>query len=159
MLPRGDQIQTCPICAFVSWVELLEIYDAGGKAALRAHLEPAAPSPERHLCSGYQGTELADGTRRPLFPRVYHHGAISADAMSGQAVANVVKVAADLIGLDPELFAGHSLRAGFATQAALGGAFEREIMRQGRWSSSAMLQRYIRAAHPTDGNAVTKLGL
>ena len=62
-------------------------------------------------------------------------------------------------GLDPAAFGGHSLRAGFATQAALGGASDREIMRQGRWSNAGTVHRYIRTANPLDDNAVTKLGL
>lgn len=158
VLPRGDRVETCPVCAYVLWVELLEIHHHGGKTALRAHYQQMPALPQGHVCGGYQGTQLADGSRVPLFPRVYHHGAIG-PAMSGQAVANVVKMGTELIGLDPDDFAGHSLRAGFATQAALGGAFEREIMRQGRWSSTGQLQRYIRMAAPTEGNAVTKLGL
>ncbi|WP_245839124.1 hypothetical protein [Nocardia donostiensis] len=61
--------------------------------------------------------------------------------------------------LDPTLFSGHSLRAGFATQAALGGAADREIMRQGRWSNPRTVHGYIRTADPLADNAVTELGL
>jgi len=37
-------------------------------------------------------------------------------------VANIVKTHAERVGLDPALFAGHSLRAGFLTSAAERGA-------------------------------------
>lgn len=79
--------------------------------------------------------------------------------MSGRAVAELVKRYAARAGLDPDLFSGHSLRAGFATQAALGGASDREIMRQGRWSNPRTVHGYIRTANPLEDNAVTKLGL
>jgi integrase len=41
-------------------------------------------------------------------------------------------------------FAGHSLRAGFATAAARAGRSEAAIMRHGRWKSVRIARRYIR---------------
>ena len=41
-------------------------------------------------------------------------------------------------------FAGHSLRAGFATAAARAGRSEAAIMRHGRWKSVQIARRYIR---------------
>jgi len=49
---------------------------------------------------------------------------------SDEWVAAVVKKYVQSIGLDPDQFAGHSLRAGLATSAAVGGATERSIMNQ-----------------------------
>ena len=46
--------------------------------------------------------------------------------------------------LDPTDYAGHSLRAGFATSAAAAGVEEREIARQTGHQSMAVLRRYIR---------------
>ena len=43
-------------------------------------------------------------------------------------------------------FAGHSLRAGFATAAARAGRSEAAIMRHGRWKSVQIARRYIRRA-------------
>jgi integrase len=94
-----------------------------------------------------------------LFPVINRHGGIGSKAMSGRAVAELVKRYALKAGLDPALFGGHSLRAGFATQAALGGASDREIMRQGRWTNPRTVHRYIRTANPLEDNAVTRLGL
>jgi integrase len=54
--------------------------------------------------------------------------------------------AAASIGLDAATFAGHSLRAGFATSAARAGKADRDIMRQTGHRSRAMLDRYVRAA-------------
>ncbi|RCV48033.1 site-specific integrase [Marinitenerispora sediminis] len=160
-LPRGRRAGTCPVCAFADWADLVEAHRDGGAEGVRAFLahdeEPAAARP--HRCHRYAGTGLADGTGRPLFPSVSRHGAISARAMSGRAVAELVKRYAERAGLDPKAFSGHSLRSGFATQAALGGASDREIMRQGRWTNSRTVHGYIRTANPLEDNAVTRLGI
>jgi integrase len=158
-LPRGQRPHTCPVCAFADWIELLETHTAHGTPGVRDHLTntPAA-APDIHRCHGFRGTALTD-TTLPLFPTITRHGGIGADAMSGRAVAELVKRYASRAGLDPALFSGHSLRAGFATQAALGGASDREIMRQGRWSNPRTVHNYIRTANPLEDNAVTKLGL
>ncbi|HEY4020058.1 MAG TPA: site-specific integrase [Pseudonocardiaceae bacterium] len=154
-LPRGQRPDTCPVCAFADWTALLEAEAAG---ELRAWLTDR-PEQTIHRCHGFPGTPLADGTGRPLFPSVNRHGGIGATAITGRAVGDLVKRYAQRAGLDPAAFGGHSLRAGFATQAALGGASDREIMRQGRWSNAGTVHRYIRTANPLDDNAVTKLGL
>ena len=155
VLPRGQRPDTCPVCAFADWTALLEA-DAAGE--LRAWLASRTGTTV-HRCHDYPGTHLADGTRRPLFPSVNRHGGIGTTAITGRAVGDLVKRYAERAGLDPAAFGGHSLRAGFATQAALGGASDREIMRQGRWSNAGTVHRYIRTANPLDDNAVTKLGL
>ncbi|MBB4679345.1 site-specific integrase [Crossiella cryophila] len=118
-----------------------------------------SPSTTVHTCHAYQGTHLANGSAHPLFPAITKHGHLGTTPISGRAVAELVKRYAARAGLDPALFSGHSLRAGFATQAALGGASDREIMRQGRWSNPRTVHRYIRTANPLEDNAVTKLGL
>ncbi|HEX3779698.1 MAG TPA: site-specific integrase [Pseudonocardiaceae bacterium] len=164
VLPRGQRPDTCPVCAFADWTELVEINAERGAAGLRSWLtDHAEATPRRatpvHRCHGYQGTRLADGTRRPLFVSVNRHGGLGTTAITGRAIGELVKRYALRAGLDPDAFAGHSLRAGFATQAALGGASDREIMRQGRWSNAGTVHRYIRTANPLEDNAVTKLGL
>jgi integrase len=68
---------------------------------------------------------------------------VSCERLSAQSVALVVKQHAAGLGLPGE-FAGHSLRAGFATSAAAGNATERDIMRQTRHKSAEMVRRYIR---------------
>ncbi|MEU6559654.1 site-specific integrase [Nocardia nova] len=159
-LPRGVRPVTCPVCALADWMTLRDIHIRGGSAGLRAWTEALdADAPDDiHRCHGFTG---ATGVRAesPLFPPVSRHGGIATDPMSGRAVAELVKRYAARAGLDPALFSGHSLRAGFATQAALGGASDREIMRQGRWSNPRTVHGYIRTANPLEDNAVTKLGL
>ncbi|MEV0338210.1 site-specific integrase [Nocardia sp. NPDC050713] len=158
-LPRGQRPHTCPVCAYAAWVQLLEIYTAAGPLALRDQCAAPPPDPRIHRCHGFTGTPLAQHPDLPLFPTITRHGGIGDRPMSGRAVAELVKRYAARAGLDPNLFSGHSLRAGFATQAALGGASDREIMRQGRWSNPRTVHGYIRTANPLEDNAVTKLGL
>ncbi len=81
----------------------------------------------------------------PLFRPVDRWGALRpAGRLSGRAVALVVQRAARRVGLDPAALAGHSLRAGFCTEAARAGASERAIMRQTGHKSTATVRGYIR---------------
>ncbi|MBF6170811.1 site-specific integrase [Nocardia blacklockiae] len=158
-LPRGHRPRTCPVCAFADWMRLRENHFQRGTDGLRTWLAEAAPADGAiHRCHAFTGTTLTDPDL-PLFPTISRHGGIGSEAMSGRAVAELVKRYAARAGLNPDLFSGHSLRAGFATQAALGGASDREIMRQGRWSNPRTVHGYIRTANPLEDNAVTKLGL
>lgn len=59
------------------------------------------------------------------------------------AIATIVRARAESAGGDGD-FAGHSLRAGFATAAARAGRTEAAIMRHGRWKSVQVARRYIR---------------
>jgi integrase len=56
-------------------------------------------------------------------------------------------------------YAGHSLRAGFATQAFLNGVTEVSIMRQTRHTSLNTLREYIRDRSLFRDNLAAKLGL
>lgn len=68
-------------------------------------------------------------------------------------MARVVKRCAERAGLDPEKFAGHSLRAGFATTAAKRGKSLDAIMRQTLHRSERVARTYIRHAKLFDDNA------
>jgi integrase len=81
-----------------------------------------------------------------IFRAVDRHSRVRAARLSDRAVALVVQRAATSIGLDAATFAGHSLRAGFATSAARAGKADRDIMRLTGHRSRAMLDRYVRAA-------------
>ena len=67
--------------------------------------------------------------------------------------------AAGVAGLDPEVFAGHSLRSGLATSAAAAGASERSIMNQTGHRSVNMVRRYIRGGSLFRENAAAVVGL
>jgi integrase len=79
--------------------------------------------------------------------------------MDAGSIARIVKRAAAAAGLDPAAYAGHSLRAGFATQAFLNGVSEVSIMRQTRHKSLATLRKYIRDRSLFRDNPAAKLGL
>jgi hypothetical protein len=63
--------------------------------------------------------------------------------MNARSVAFIIKRALP-DGADPSQFAGHSLRAGFVTQAAQDGIPEYKIQEVTKHKSADMLRRYIR---------------
>jgi len=95
----------------------------------------------------------------PLFRSVNRQGKVQTRRLSGIDVARIVKKLAQRAGLDGSKYAGHSLRAGHATAAAIGGASERSIMNQTGHRSVQMLRRYIRDGNLFRDNSGAKLGL
>jgi integrase len=95
----------------------------------------------------------------PAFRSVNRHGRVSPGRMNAGSVARLIKRAAEAAGLEPAIYAGHSLRAGFATQAFLNGAPEVSIMRQTRHKSLNTLRKYIRDRSLFRDNPAAKLGL
>jgi site-specific recombinase XerD len=92
----------------------------------------------------------------PIFRAVDRHGRVSQRALSGDAVAEIVKRAAKAAKLDPALFSGHSLRAGFVTSALERGADLFRIMDVTRHREVETLRVYDRRAkafvnHPGKG--------
>ena len=67
-------------------------------------------------------------------------------ALTGHAVAEIVKQYAKKAGLDPALFGAHSLRAGFLTSAAEAGAGVLKMVEVSRHKSVDMLAVYVRRA-------------
>jgi integrase len=112
--------------------------------------------PVRNVQAWIEAAQIEDG---PLFHPVTRHGKVRAGRMAGLDVARVVKKLVERAGLDPARYAGHSLRAGHATAAAIAGASERSIMRQTGHRSVQMVRRYIRDANLFRENSGGKLGL
>lgn len=102
---------------------------------------------------------LSGITEGPAFRRVRVGGAVGADRLSGQAVANIIKGHAERAGLDPATVAGHSLRAGLATAAAERGVPERVIAATTGHKSMTILRRYIRDGDLFRENAAGAVGL
>jgi len=103
-----------------------------------------------------------DDLDRALFPRVHATGAVGATAMTGHAVNEMIHRRAAATGFTPAQvtqLGGHSLRAGFVTEAFRAGADAHAIMRQTGHRSPVMLEVYAREHAPLVGNAVTRLGL
>ena len=100
--------------------------------------------PVHHLDAWLERAAIAKG---PLFRRLLQCGKrVLADRMSDRSVAEIVKVRARAAGLDPALFAGHSLRAGFLTSAARAGASVWKMQEQSRHKSLNVLSGYVRSA-------------
>ena len=87
--------------------------------------------------------EINDG---PVFRPVLKGGRLQPEALSAHSVAQIVKHYADLAGLDPTSFAGHSLRSGFLTSAAEAGASVLKMVEVSRHKSVDMLTTYVRRA-------------
>ena len=112
--------------------------------------------PVRRLRAWLDRAGIVEG---PIFRTVDRHGRVLARRLTDRAVALVVKRAADLAGLESARYAGHSLRAGLATSAAIAGVEERDIMRQTRHKSVAVARKYIRDGSLFRANAAATVGL
>ena len=89
-------------------------------------------------------------------------GAIGQQAMTGHGINEMIQRRAAAAGFTPaqvDKLGGHSLRAGFVTEAFRAGADAHAIMRQTGHRSPVMLEVYAREHAPLVGNAVTRLGL
>ena len=94
-------------------------------------------------------------------------------ANSNQAIISIMKslgAGADVVsigelkralkaGIDSKMYAGHSLRSGFATSAALAGASLEEIKRTTGHKSDKIVQGYLDSASLVKRNAAKKLDL
>jgi integrase len=120
---------------------------------------PYGSNPETCPVRTLQGwIEIAGINSGPMFRSISRHGQIRAGRLSGMDVARVVKKLAKRAGLDAAKYAGHSLRAGHATSAAIAGASERSIMNQTGHRSVQMVRRYIRDGSLFRDNSAGKLG-
>jgi integrase len=82
----------------------------------------------------------------PVFRAVSRGGRVSCEALAADSAARIVQRYARRIGLDPASYAGHSLRSGFLTSAAEGGASIWKMAAQSRHKSLDTLRGYIRNA-------------
>ncbi|SIH15543.1 site-specific integrase [Mycobacteroides abscessus] len=158
-LPRAKDPLRCPPCAYVRWAAVVSAFDSDGKDAVIRLITDSPEFGDRHVC---RSRAAKIDPRRPLFRSVRRSGILTATALSGAGVHAVIRRRALAAGFDPEAverLGGHSLRAGFVTQAARAGADHHSIMRQTGHRSPAMVTRYVRESAPLIGNAVTQLGL
>ena len=130
--------------------------EARGREVAIPYGSDAATCPVRACRAWIEAAGLQDG---PLFRRIDRHTRVNARGLHKDSIGPIVKRAARAAGLDPKLYAGHSLRAGFCTQAYMNGAREFDIMRQTGHRSLETLRKYIRGRGLFRDNAATKLGL
>ncbi len=158
-LPYTDSHRSCPPCAYLRWLQVAAAFDTGGRPAV-IRLLRSAPGFEGHVCRG--AWPQAPEKLAPVFRSVRRNGNLSASGLSGAAIHKRIRHRAADAGYDPVLvdqLGGHSLRAGFVTQAFLNGADAHAIMRQTGHASPVMLEVYAREHSPLVGNAVTTIGL
>jgi integrase len=158
-LPYASKPILCAPCAWARWRVLLAGWEAadggpGGRRGLMAATRRIGT--DGHVCRQPVSDCLDPSTR--AFRAVKVDGSLG-DAIGGPAVAGIVKTAAGRVGHDPGRIGGHSLRAGFVTQAFRSGATAHAIMRQTGHRDPRTLEIYARETAPLVGNAVTQVGL
>lgn len=157
-LPRTKDALRCPACAYVRWAAVVSAHEDGGNGAVIRLITDSPEFGSRHVC---RSRAPRIDRRAPVF-RSCRNGVLSTGPLSGAGVHAVIRRRALRAGFDPEAverLGGHSLRAGFVTQAARAGADHHSIMRQTGHRTPAMVTRYVRESAPLIGNAVTVLGL
>ena len=129
-IPRGRHAHTCPVRAVEGWMEA-----AGLDKSSDQHRDA------------------------PLFRAIDRHGNLQRRALHPNSVGEILKRVVTRAGYPPAAYGGHSLRAGFCTEAARSGASAFEIMRQTGHRSVATVARYIREAELFRDAPASKLGL
>lgn len=94
-----------------------------------------------------------------IFRPINRHRTILQKRLTPDSVALLVKKYMAEIGLPTYHYAGHSLRAGLATEAAKAGVKELDIAEQTGHKSLQTLRRYIRKANVFTNNVSGKVGL
>lgn len=89
----------------------------------------------------------------PLFRLLTRGDALTADRMSDRAVARLVQRYAAAAGFDPAVFSGHSLRAGFLTEAASNRASIFKMQDVSRHKSVQVLSEYVRSVELFEDHA------
>jgi len=130
--------------------------DQEGRGRLVALPYSGAPEvcPVRALRAWLEAAAIVDG---PVFREVTRHGRVESAPLTGRSVSRIVKRSGVSAGLEASSFSGHSLRAGFVTQAKLKRKDEASIMRQTGHRSVAMVRKYDRRADLWRDNAAAGL--
>jgi site-specific recombinase XerD len=79
------------------------------------------------------------------------------ERLDGRTVANTIKKYAELSGLDPSLYSGHSVRSGMATSAAEKNFSAQSIMHQTGHKSQGMVNRYVQQGNRYKNNVTSIL--
>ena len=117
--------------------------DQAGKGQRVAILNGRVIRPVERLQLWLESSGISSG---PLFQTMKRGGRLRGRSMHHSDIPRIVKHYAAVIGLDPKDVAGHSLRAGFVTSAAVHHARLDKIMAVTRHTNPATVLRYIRDA-------------
>lgn len=116
--------------------------DQEGAGATIAIPEGRRIRPKALLLDWIARAGFADG---PVFRKLTPQGRLTSRPMSDRGVALVVKARAAAAGYDPAQVSGHSLRAGFLTEAARQGATVFKMKEVSRHKSLEVLSDYVRS--------------
>lgn len=144
-IPRGKNTITDPVTLIRAYLARLAEYgaDATSGSLLRAMTKHGTPRPVTTTIRKHDGAIL-------------NYGRFSADAMDDLVVTAARR--ANLV--NPEQYSGHSLRSGFATQAAEDQVPLSIWAEHGRWSKTSPVPlAYVRAADAKRDNPLRKMGL
>jgi len=117
-----------------------------GTDLLLVYAETPLPCAVRALRAWLDATGITEGS---VFRRVTRTGAVSSP-LSAPSVALIIKRRVQAAGLSATEFAGHSLRSGYATQAARDGHHPTQIADVTRHKDERVLAGYIRAGRGRD---------
>ncbi|MDA8093082.1 MAG: site-specific integrase [Betaproteobacteria bacterium] len=106
--------------------------------------------PVKAVAQWLEHAQILEGA---LFRAVGKGGRVSANRLTAQSVALILKGHARAAGLRAEAVSGHSLRSGLVTSAAQAGVAIHRIMAQTGHRSVDMVNRYIRDANLFEDNA------
>lgn len=93
------------------------------------------------------------GASGPLFYQIDPQGRLTDKPMSDRSIARLIQKYAGRTGLDPEMVAGHSLRAGFLTEASRNGATIAKMQEVSRHKKVEVLLGYVRSAELFEDHA------
>jgi integrase len=113
-------------------------------------------APRAHAKDWLELSGLVEG---PVFRPITRHEKLGSRALTDHAVAVIVKRSASKVGLAIPELSGHSLRAGFVTEAARNGADYPAIMDQTGHESLTTVHGYNRRKKKWEKPASAKLGL
>lgn len=118
----------------------------------------AQPSSELCPVSALQAWVECSGTNDgAIFKRIYRGDRISDQRLSAQTIKDIVKEAAFKIGLNPDDYAGHSLRRGFLTSAGTNREDMLKILAQSRHKSVDMVREYMDDEDRFDNHAAQNM--
>jgi len=88
-----------------------------------------------------------------LFYRIDPQGRLTDQPMSDRSIARLIQKYARRVGLNPETVGGHSLRAGFLTEASRAGATIAKMQEVSRHKKVEVLLGYVRSAELFEDHA------
>jgi len=156
-LPFGANPMTCPPCAFLRWARVLAAAEHDPRSVMMKLLRESTT--DVHICQDLSPELLRLDPNAPLFRPVRRGGNITTSEISGEVINDVIKRRLKDAGMNASRFGGHSLRAGFVTQALRAGATPDQVMRQTGHRNVASVETYRREHDPLRQNAVTRIGL